>query len=602
VTTPNAAGALGSELFGVSCTSSTDCTAVGSYTDGSGAELTLAEAWNGATWVIETTPNAAGALGSELFGVSCTSSTDCTAVGSYTDSSGVEVTLADAWNGTDWATQKTPNPAGSQDNQLSGVSCTAATSCTAVGQDLSGTGVQVTLADAWNGTTWATEKTPNPTGSEVNQLSGVSCTSSTACTAVGSSDGTTLPEAWNGTKWAIETSPNPPGSEDNQLSGVSCNSSTACTAVGSSEEVALSESWNGTTWVIETTHNSSGAEASQLLAVSCTSAAACTAVGSYTDSAGIGATLAEAWNGTSWTIEPTAEPTGATDGELSAVSCTAPTACEAVGSFIDPEQAEVALAEAWNGTTWVIEKTPNPAGSAESELAGVSCTSATACTAVGSSDGTMLVEVWNGTKWAIKKTPGPTGAQFSELFGASCASAVACTAVGLYLGSSGAQVPLVEAFNGTRWVTERTPVPAGSLESQLTGVSCTLATSCTAVGSYFTTSEVGVTLAEAWNGTKWGIKKSPNPTGGQFAGLSGVSCTSATACTAVGSYFTSSLKGVTLGEAWDGTRWAMETTLNPRGSAASNLSGVSCTTAACIAGGSADYEVGASAPLVESST
>jgi hypothetical protein len=42
-------------------------------------------------------------------------------------------TLAEAWNGVTWVVQHTPSPAKAKESELSGVSCTAATTCTAVG-------------------------------------------------------------------------------------------------------------------------------------------------------------------------------------------------------------------------------------------------------------------------------------------------------------------------------------------------------------------------------------------------------------------------------------------------------------------------------------
>jgi len=52
----------------------------------------------------------------------------------------------------------------------------------------------------------------------------------------------------------------------------------------------------------------------------------------------------------------------------------------------------MALAEHWNGSTWAIQATPNPAGAAVSMLSGISCVSSTTCTAVGSSDDGTLAE------------------------------------------------------------------------------------------------------------------------------------------------------------------------------------------------------------------
>jgi hypothetical protein len=55
-------------------------------------------------------------------------------------------------------------------------------------------------------------------------------------------------------------------------------------------------------------------------------------------------------------------------------------------------------------------------------------------------------------------------------------------------------------------------------------------------------------LAETWDGSTWTIQSTPVSSGG----LSAVSCTSATVCTAVGKYETSSGSQVTLAERYSG--------------------------------------------------
>jgi hypothetical protein len=91
------------------------------------------------------------------------------------------------------------------------------------------------------------------------------------------------------------------------------------------------------------------------------------------------------------------------------------------------------LAERWDGTSWTIQSTPNPPGSTQIFLDGVSCTSASSCTAVGHYQSTLtLAEVWNGTSWAIQGTPNKAGYSDSALAGVSCTSVSACTAVGAY--------------------------------------------------------------------------------------------------------------------------------------------------------------------------
>jgi len=119
--------------------------------------------------------------------------------------------------------------------------------------------------------------------------------------------------------------------------------------------------------------------------VSCIASNACTAVGGYVTNSGSG-TLAERWNGTTWAIQPTPNPTGGTKESLQAVSCTASTACTTVGTYLNASVTSLTLAEVWNGTAWAIQHTPNPTtatGGADGELDAVSCTASTICTAVG---------------------------------------------------------------------------------------------------------------------------------------------------------------------------------------------------------------------------
>jgi hypothetical protein len=84
----------------VACRSTSACTAVGFYYNSSDVAVTLAETWNGTAWTVQSTPNPKGAIESFLYGVTCRSTSACTAVGSYLSGSDVEVTLAEAWNGT----------------------------------------------------------------------------------------------------------------------------------------------------------------------------------------------------------------------------------------------------------------------------------------------------------------------------------------------------------------------------------------------------------------------------------------------------------------------------------------------------------------------
>src|SRR5436305_1135547 len=85
------------QLVAVSCVSSTVCVAVGSYVNSANVRVPLAESWDGASWSVQPTPSPDGGTEVELDGVSCTSASDCTAVGSYDDAGGTQVTLAERW-------------------------------------------------------------------------------------------------------------------------------------------------------------------------------------------------------------------------------------------------------------------------------------------------------------------------------------------------------------------------------------------------------------------------------------------------------------------------------------------------------------------------
>ena len=608
--TPNPSDATSSDLLGVSCTSATACKAVGDYTDSGGATHTLAERWNGSSWSIQMTPNPEGAAASVLNGVSCTAGAACTAVGDSTDTGGSQVTLAERWNGSSWSIQTTPNPAGLTANVLNGVSCTAPTACTAVGGDTANDGSQLTLAESWNGTDWSIQTSPNVIGEPGSTLSGVSCASAAACTAIGfvsiqSASPLTLAERWDGSTWAIQTTPHP-GDFSGRLSGVSCPSATVCIAVGDTftppRGHTLGERWKGTKWSIQATANPDGAKGSNLLAISCPSATLCTAVGQYTDQFGPPRTLAERWDGTSWSIQTTPNPAGL-NSFLDGVSCPSAMVCIAVGASFSPDVTQ-ALVERWDGTSWSIQTIPSPVGATQTSLAAISCTSVTVCQAVGNytvegGSERTLAESLNGTSWALEATPNPANANASLLSGISCTKA-ACTAVGDSTDTGGSDLSLAERWNGTSWSLQTTRNPAGTTTSVLEGISCTAAKVCKAVGYYNDDGGKPKTLAERWNGTNWSIQKPPGSVADQGAELLGLSCTSASACTAVGAFGTPT-GTQTRAETWDGTVWSVESTVDPAGMR-NVLQGISCTSATVCTAVGGFMQSGGNVPLAERST
>jgi hypothetical protein len=365
------------------------------------------------TWTVQAAPTPAGAQTPALSAITCLSAASCFAVGSDNNAvSDIQQTLAEHWNGKTWAVQATPGPSGSLATDLAAVACPSASSCIAVGQETNSASISVPVAEHWNGSSWAALTVPDPSsGTDPGaSLAGVSCSSVTSCTAVGNTtvgNGThlSLAEHWNGKTWAVQaTPPAPSDATSPQLDAVSCPSASSCTAVGEFTGpgylVLLADHWNGKTWTVQNAPNPNGANPnkeslSDLVSVSCSSAASCTAVGRANATSGDEShLLAEHWNGSTWAVQAVpADPARTNDDGLNAVSCASSTSCTAVGftsTTLNPV-AQKTLAQQWNGKTWTVQATLSPAASSNL-LFGVSCVSSTTCTATGSSDDGALVE------------------------------------------------------------------------------------------------------------------------------------------------------------------------------------------------------------------
>lgn len=355
---------------------------------------------------------------------------------------------------------------------FSGVSCASETSCTAVGTAVG----NASLAEGWGGTKWTIEPTPAPSDATYSTLASVSCVIPTKCLAVGSYYGSSgelpLAELWNGSSWTIRPPPSPPEASYSVLSYVQCASTEECMAVGSyyststSQTVPLAELWDGSAWTIQSVLLPSGAESGALTGVSCPAEATCSSVGAYS-TPGTGQTpLAEAWDGMNWTIQSTAIPAGSSSSALHAVWCESAKSCSAVGISASSSGGSLTLAESWDGTSWTVEPTPNPNASSYNGFTNLSCApEGKPCTAVGFSGNTTLTESWDGMTWGeLPITPEPAGSTQSSFSDVSCTAPNVCTAVGQYLdsteGPTGAYLTLAERWNGTSWTIQPTANPA----------------------------------------------------------------------------------------------------------------------------------------------
>jgi hypothetical protein len=666
-------GAESMSMRDVSCTSTAWCMAVGGFNGSSKVTLPLAESWNGSEWkvVAPSLPSGAkeGSFGGG--GVSCTSPSACTAVGSYTSSEGTIGVLIERWNGSSWVFESSP-PA--YVFELQGVACTSSTSCITVGYELTGILEFKPVVESWNGSEWKVVTTPATTGI----LRSISCSSSTACTAVGLTKYAGQPMAirWNGTEWSKQSPAEISGGAD--LRGVFCVSSTSCVAVGENDGspiANISETWNGSTWSTVSVPAPPGGKASRLSGVSCSSTTQCIAVGSEGAETGPTSAIADLWNGKEWQIMSVVLPSGTQTSSLSGVWCTS-TLCSAAGSSevngadgalmdlsgqpfdqtesassvsyatatlngrVEPngrkttyhfeygettayghsaptseatikvlagsESASAALTGLNPGTTyhyrlvasnaegttygadktfttltlpWKVDSVASPGGAESVGMHGVSCTSTAWCMAVGGFNGSSkvalpLAESWNGTEWKVVSPLLPSGAKEGS-FGAggvSCTSPSACTAVGEYTNSGGTLEVLVERWNGSGWTFESSPQ-----EGELHGVACTSSTSCFAVGFRFNAELEFTSVVESWNGSEWKVVSTPATT----AALRAISCSSSTACTAVG---LTKYAGQPMAVRWNGTEWSKQSPAEI--GAGGDLQAISCVSStSCVAVG-----------------
>ena len=238
------------------------------------------------------------------------------------------------------------------------------------------------------------------------------------------------------------------------------------------------------------------------------------------------------------------------------------------------------MAMTWNGTTWQLAATADPAGGG----------------------GSPLAEVWNGTSWSQLTAPNPHAENGSSFTAVDCAAAGRCEVTGDYDYADVAQSVIAYGLNGTSWTGQKQVNPAGGNEfNSNTGVSCTSVAACTSAGIWSPNFSLG--LAERWNGTSWSRQAVPHPPSSVTDSLAGVSCTAVAACTAVGQSANNlnDSPSVTMAMTWNGTSWQLAATPNRAGTS-DVLSGVSCTTpTTCVAvGSSLNFPSGAT--LVEVSS
>lgn len=571
------------EVEGLACATVRFCIAYG--INGSGRELTWR--WNGASW---TQAAPAALRGIWLNAIACPTARSCFAVARRVKSNGPGgATRIEHWNGSAWSTVSVKLPSGAG---LGGISCPRPGHCTATGSigdvernpkmlvvDLSGkAGWHYEIPSFPSGEV----DTSTPVGSlhvDGVTLGSVSCSTVRVCTALavfdpavdGEYDGyysvatrgatggfhlakVALPEVTKdiscsvGTCTAVGFSPVPPNDKDctcvaagdsaaifrgtgNDLGdshpappppdNAGTLTSVSCVATGFCAATGTSDPAvyirSDGTW-----QQATGSGTNQLNGVSCTSAAFCMAIGNGS---------AQQWNGSDWTALSVPTPDGAGTDHLDSISCSSPTSCVAVGTTGGPKGA---FSELWNGVGWSVLHTPLPAdGSGAAELRSVSCPAVSRCYAVGSyfapyknlPTSRPLIESWDGAAWTVMSPAPYSASDYLALTDVTCSTASSCMAILV-----GRTQNWLDRWDGTQWTTVTTAKPdPGGFPANLVGVSCTSSTACTMVGSDY----LGDDVIETWDGSAWSFVTAAT-TAPPSTTLNAVSCTSTTTCTAVG--------------------------------------------------------------------
>jgi hypothetical protein len=279
-------------------------------------------------------------------------------------------------------------------------------------------GGRLTLIEHWDGRSWSVVEGPS-TGPGNSRLVAASGISFDDVWAVGGFEATddpaTGPEApliehWDGGRWSIVPAPIPPGHQSQsgiELTGVVALAPDDAWAVGFDDILGtngattprtLAEHWDGRSWTVVPSANVD--DGSILVSIAAVSPTDVWAVGaSYAGYGEISRSraLVEHWDGTTWTIVPVP---GAHGGQPS------PGIVETV-TATRPNDVWVAWARSivrWDGTTWTDLTAPGRV---------------LALTGLGPHDVWAVGDVlahWDGREWTtVPLDPGPPGSTFNAV-------------------------------------------------------------------------------------------------------------------------------------------------------------------------------------------
>jgi hypothetical protein len=315
------------------------------------------------------------------------------------------------------------------------------------------------------------------------------------------------------------------GTSDNSVGAIAGSSPSDIWAAGdflpdtanSNQDATLSfaEHFDGKKWTVVPTPNA-GVNFNSFYGLAASKGQAW-AVGEYLNSSYQDRALLEHWDGSQWSIANIPQP-GSVRDMLFGASALSPSDVWVVGDQEGQNHSFETLAEHWNGSSWTAVPTPDP-GSTGNHLYAVDAVSpdnvwAAGMQLNGDSPDQGLVEHWDGKQWSVVPVPGPASADLVMLDGIT-ADASHVWVAGEADSPEGGGQPLVEGYQNGKWTIANLPaVPDGANWTNLWGIT-QAAGSVWAVGSYVdpATDNNNTLVLQGTNGT-WTTNPAPNPGNG----------------------------------------------------------------------------------------
>lgn len=341
-------------LSDVTCPEVGACVVLGTYTSTSSGIEAFVDTLSAGAWSASTLPlpaDATGAASNLAFPhVSCASVGNCVAVGSYSATDGSTQSVLETAVAGSWSAQEAPVPdnaySGTQENQLSDVSCPSTDSCVAVGTYAVSPTQSQGFAETLSGGIWSPTELPLPPDANTTPTAGgvgVGSTSflgwAVSCPAVGE-----CVVAGHYYSTGDETAPD--GAEADLLDTLSDGTWTALSAPLPSDAVVPQPLFDDN------------------FTLACSPTGSCVAAGYYAvEPSGSGVVLGfmDTLSGGTWTSAKAPVPAGITgDGTMYpyAVACPSQGQCVVAGN--EGGAGGGAFYENQDGTSWVATQAPVP--------------------------------------------------------------------------------------------------------------------------------------------------------------------------------------------------------------------------------------------------